>query len=191
MANDTASPTVPVGTLAKLFNLTDVRVQQLTKLGVVVKSGHGRYDLWQSVKGYIKYLQDRAGVKSATSGGEQDETGELGHHRSRLYKAKADQAELEFAMAVGRVHEAKAIELVWSDMILNSRSRLIAMPPKYTPMLLNKSDPNEVKDILEKAVNESLNELTNYDPTRVAHSAFSQNKPAVETASEIDGEPMG
>jgi phage terminase Nu1 subunit (DNA packaging protein) len=53
------SPTVPVSTLAKLFNLTSVRVQQLAADGVIYKSGRGQYDLWTSVKGYIKFLQER------------------------------------------------------------------------------------------------------------------------------------
>lgn len=51
---------VGVTTLAKLFDLTPMRVQQLASAGVVVKVSHGTYALGESVKNYIKFLRDRA-----------------------------------------------------------------------------------------------------------------------------------
>ena len=63
--------TVPAETLAKLLNLTEVRIQQLAKDGIIVKETRGRYDLWGSIKGYVKYLQDRAigrGVRDQSRG---------------------------------------------------------------------------------------------------------------------------
>jgi hypothetical protein len=51
---------VGVTTLAKLFDLTPMRVQQLASAGVVVKVAHGTYALGESVKNYIKFLRERA-----------------------------------------------------------------------------------------------------------------------------------
>lgn len=43
--------------LIKLFNLTKERIHQLVKLGVVVKAARGKFKLWDSIRGYITYLQ--------------------------------------------------------------------------------------------------------------------------------------
>ena len=193
MANETASPTVPVGTLAKLFNLTEVRVQQLAKMNVTVKAAHGRYDLWASIKGYLGYLQDRAGVKAATSGGasQSDDPGDYNTHRARLYRAKADQAEIEVALAKGRVHEGHAVEKVWSDMRSNARSRLLAMPPKYSAILEGMTDRKEIQKILEDAIYEALNELSEYDPSLITRQLVQEPKQGLAATPEGDGEPMG
>ena len=52
-------PSVAIGPLSRLFNLTPSRIGQLTKRGVVIKQAHGEYDLWESVRGYIRFLQER------------------------------------------------------------------------------------------------------------------------------------
>lgn len=54
------TPSYPVATIAKLFNLTERRVQQLAKEGVIPKPEKGKYDLIGCVRGYIAYLQERA-----------------------------------------------------------------------------------------------------------------------------------
>lgn len=51
---------VGVTMLAKLFDLTPMRVQQLASAGVVVKVGHGTYAFTESVQNYIKFLRERA-----------------------------------------------------------------------------------------------------------------------------------
>ena len=56
----TMSPLYPASTLAKLFHLTERRVQQLARDGIIAKGIKGKYDLVSSVQGYVKYLQERA-----------------------------------------------------------------------------------------------------------------------------------
>ncbi len=55
-----ADATYPVETIAELLNLTPRRVYQLTKEGIIPKASRGRYELVPAVRGYIKYLRDRA-----------------------------------------------------------------------------------------------------------------------------------
>ena len=52
-------PKVGINALCRLFNLTPARIGQLVKTGVVVKLERGQYDLWESVQGYIRFLQER------------------------------------------------------------------------------------------------------------------------------------
>jgi phage terminase Nu1 subunit (DNA packaging protein) len=192
MAQDTASPTVPVGTLAKLFNLTDMRVQQLSKMGVTMRAAHGRYELWPSIKGYISYLQERAGVKAATSNAEgEDDGGDYNRHRARLYRSKADQSEIQVALIRATVHESEAVAKVWDDMIANARSKLLSMPVKLAPRLEGVMDRKEIKAVMEAAIYEALNELSTYDPVRVTRQSVPGDQPEMEAPAPADGEPMG
>lgn len=193
--SDSATPSVPVGTLAKLLNLTEVRVQQLAKMGVVVKGERGRYDLWASIRGYVRYLQERnvgkpgSGV-AATEGGEV--TGEdYQKHRARLYKAKADAAELEAMLLRGRLHEAEAVKEVWVEMLMNCRAKLLGTGTKIATTCAGLSDVSEIKQKADELINEALNELSDYNPKRVTRQPVQGYQSEVEAPAEADGEPMG
>jgi phage terminase Nu1 subunit (DNA packaging protein) len=180
MANENASPTVPVGTLAKLFNLTDMRVQQLAKLGVVIKGERGRYDLWGSVRGYVRYLQDRA---AGRSGGDAAEGGNYEAHRARLYAARADKAEEEAKLIKGKSHDAETVAEVMNQFMANIRARLLALPTQTAPLVANSDDPNTCKAILTDAMHEALSELANY-PAAEIHAR--QLRREVPTSSPDD-----
>ena len=89
-------PSYPVSTIAKLFNLTERRVQQLAKDGVIPKANKGKYELVACVQGYIHYLQERAMGKDSAP---QDTYTE----RARLLKAQADKTELEVGTLKGNL----------------------------------------------------------------------------------------
>lgn len=193
--SDAATPSVPVGTLARLLNLTEVRIQQLAKQGVVVKGERGRYDLWASIKGYVAFLQSRnisrpgSGV-APTEGGEV--TGEdYQKHRARLYKAKADAAELEAALLRGRLHESDAVRKVTEDMISACRAKLLGVPRKAAGKVKGLTELAEIEATIEEPIIEALNELTQYDPSRFTQQTLQDHQPTVEAPAEADGEPMG
>jgi phage terminase Nu1 subunit (DNA packaging protein) len=180
------SPTVDVSTLAKLFNLTAVRVQQLATDGVVIKAARGRYDLWSSIRNYIKFLQERKVNQWGA-----DQGGEYEGHRSRLTKARADMAEVQASLLKGSVHEASAVESVWSDMIGNARTKLLAIPSKLAPRVHGQESLAAIKTELESAVTEALNELATYDPSLVTERYVAAHREALDTPASVDGEPMG
>lgn len=185
--------TVPVGTLANICNLTNERIQQLTKENVIIKKERGRYELWASLKNYIKYLQMRVGGSRSATGDEVagDDAGNYQRHRSRLYKAKAENAEIEVGLIKGKIHESKAVEKIWDDMISNARSKLLALPTKLAPKLEGVTDIKDIKEIIEEAVYESLNELSDYDPNRITTTFVQINQQNVETTTETESERMG
>ena len=55
-----AAQTYPVNVISKLLDLTPQRVGQLVSAGVIPKAERGRYELVPCVRGYIRYLRDRA-----------------------------------------------------------------------------------------------------------------------------------
>lgn len=50
-------------TLSILLDLTERRVQQLAREGVMVRDKRGRYDLIPSIQGYVRYLRAYAEKK--------------------------------------------------------------------------------------------------------------------------------
>jgi phage terminase Nu1 subunit (DNA packaging protein) len=111
------APTHPVKTISKLFNLTERRVQQLAKEGIIPKPERGRYDLVGCVQGYIKYLQDVAFGKDASSTDAHAE-------RSRLIRAQADTAELDLSIRRGEHAPIDALQYAIADFSSQARAIL-------------------------------------------------------------------
>ena len=78
----------PIGVIARLLDLSERRIQQLSREGVIPKAERGQYDLVAAVRGYVAYLRDLA-VKAQAG------APDFGAERARLIKAKADLAEME------------------------------------------------------------------------------------------------
>ena len=106
----------PVSTIAKLFGLTERRVQQLARDGVIPKPEKNQYELIGSVRSYIEYLQQRAFGKGAAP---QD----THHERARLLKAQADMAEIDLAERTGELVTVERIEADWIQMVTACRAK--------------------------------------------------------------------
>jgi phage terminase Nu1 subunit (DNA packaging protein) len=172
--------------LAELFGYSAKRIEQLADEGIVVKRSRGKYALWESIKGLVLHRDTKK--KNQWDG---DEGGSYEEHRARLTAAKADVAEISAAIAKGQAHDAGAVEAVWTDMLMNARSKLLALPTRLAPKLRKANDLAVVKDILETAITEALNELAAYDPARVTNEYLSTHRVDVAPASGLECEPMG
>lgn len=118
-------PTVPLETLAHLFNVTTRRVQQLVKDGVIpppVK--RGQYLLADSVRGYVRWLQERVQHRDAAN-----VTRDLREEQLRKIKLENDLAE----QATISIDEM--IETVGALGQLITRL-CEALPGRLTPMLV-------------------------------------------------------
>jgi phage terminase Nu1 subunit (DNA packaging protein) len=178
--------TCGVKDLAELFGYTTQRIDQLVAEGIVVKRSRGKYALWESLKGLILHRDTKK--KNQWDG---EEGGDYEAHRARLTAAKADVAEISAAIAKGQAHDAGAVEAVWTDMLMNCRSKLLSLPTRLAPKLRKETDLAVVKEILEAAVVEALTELAAYDPARVTNEYLSTHRLDVAPASQVDGEPVG
>lgn len=175
--------------LAELFGYTTQRIDQLTAEGLVVKRSRGKYAVWESIKGLILHRDTKR--KNQWDGGGGEDAGDYEAHRARLTAAKADVAQIGAAIAKGQAHDAGAVEAVWTDMLMNARSKLLSLPSRLAPKLRKESDLAVVKDILETAITEALTELAAYDPTRVTNEYLSTHRVDVAPAAQVDGEPVG
>lgn len=188
---------VSVDTLAKLFSMTAVRVQQLASDGIVEKSGRGKYKLWNSIRNYISYLQKRKLNQWDNGGGEN--IVDFQNERALLTQAKRKEAQLRSAVLEGRVLEAAAVEEIMTSMILAARSKLLAIPVKAAPQIAPENAA-QAMEILTELVHEALAELASYDPLRIAERTdhqrlFREPGPgdllSMGSAAEADSESVG
>jgi len=177
------SPTYPVSTIAKLLLLTDRRVQQLSKEGVIPKSARGRYELAPSVQGYVRYLQERSiGRESAPE--------DYHTEKSRLVKLQADKAQFEVDELTGKVVRSEDVEHAWSVMISDCKSRLLSIPSKAAPLVSSEDSSPACQNIIDEMVREALQELSEYGNVQ-GEPIDTVGDEALESSTEIDNKRVG
>jgi phage terminase Nu1 subunit (DNA packaging protein) len=157
--------------IAKLLDLSERRVQQLSREGVIPKATRGQYELIGSVRGYVRYLRDQAAKAQA---GAPDYASE----RARFIRARADLAEMEAEEKRGSVIAAEDVEAAWIAVLALLRTRMLALPDRLAPQLHAEASPASVRDVMRGAIREALEEL-----------AESDVRP--ERDNECDPEPAG
>lgn len=85
----------------------------------------------------------------------------LYQEKVRETKARADKLEIENQVTAGELTLVDQVQKTWSNYIMNSRSRLLAIPSKLALELSGMNDPNQIQDRIEKEVHEALKELSN------------------------------
>lgn len=60
------------------------------------------------------------------------------------------------------LHEAVDVEYIIRDMIANAKTKLISIPGKAAPMIIGYTDIPRIQSILQKAIEETLEDLANY-----------------------------
>lgn len=140
-----SSPTYPASTLAKLFHLTERRVQQLAKEGIIPKGAKGKYELVGSVRGYVKYLHDRAlGRSDATYTDPTD----IRIERKRLIKAQAERAEQENQKQRGELIALYQVTHLLNELTVLYAASIEALPGRLAQELVGLHDPADIKQRL-------------------------------------------
>lgn len=65
------------------------------------------------------------------------------------------------------LHEAADVEVFLSDMLVHFRNRLLSLPPKLAMELSGESDLNQMILTIQKELNNTLEELSKYDPDEI------------------------
>jgi phage terminase Nu1 subunit (DNA packaging protein) len=155
-----AGQTCTTDFIAKLFMITERRVQQLTKEKILPQIARGQYDLMSTIQAFIRYLNER--IKNG-------DDADLLKERALLTKAQRETAELELAVMRGELHKCDDVMRVWTENVVNCRSRLLAVPTKVAPILAEIGDAQNIQAILKEAINEALDELTDYNKGRISN----------------------
>ena len=176
-----SSPSQPLRVIAKLLDLSERRVQQLSREGVIPKATRGQYDLIGSVRGYVRYLREQAAKAQA---GAPDYAAE----RARFIRARADLAEMEADEKRGAVIAAEDVEAAWIAVLALLRTRLLALPDRLAPQVQGAASPAAVRDLMRGAVREALEELAETD-VRLERQSDDDPDPAGDEGLAKDGAP--
>jgi hypothetical protein len=95
--------------------------------------------------------------------------------RTRKVNAEAEIAELELAKVRSQLVIAADVVKAWTDVLGMLKSKLTNIPNKAAPIVASETDAGQIESMLTDLINESLEELSAYDPkvstTRVGKSS--------------------
>ena len=155
--------------IAKLFQVTVRRIQQLTQEGILatveIKEGNRtlrRYDLMPTIQAYIKYLSDKAYGREQKESVTDKEEAKL-QAEVDIKRAKARIAQLELDELEGRMHSAEDVEAMTTDLCLAVRSALLSIPGQLAVDVAETTDAAEISEIIKSTVNDILDELSRYE----------------------------
>ena len=151
-----SSATQPIGVISRLLDLSERRVQQLSREGVIPKAERGQYDLIGSVRGYVRFLRDQALKAQA---GAPDYAAE----RARFIRARADLAEMEAEEKRRSLIAAEQIEAAWIAVLALLSTRLLALPDRLAPQAFEQSTVGDTRNLIRAAIREVLDDLAQPD----------------------------
>ncbi len=178
------SKLVNVGAIAKLFGLTERRVQQLTQAGVIgaVKDGrYNKYDLLQTIQRYIAYLQAKVIEREA----DKDEETELRTREAEasLKESKAGLAALELNELENKMIPSGIVEDATTDMLLAIEQLLNELPNELEGIHKLESAA-EISRAIEEKTNAALTALSGH---RFDPEAYEKRKAAYEARTRETG----
>ena len=141
--------------IAKLLKLSERRIQQLAKEGVIPKAERGKYDLIGSVQGYIDYLKAKVGGDFTAE--------EVLKNKNKLLKAKAELAEIDKMKASGELIPKEEVKRTWLELVQKVKQKLLSIPNKVAPVVVTNKSINEIKLILQDKIYEALYEISSDD----------------------------
>ena len=140
--------------VAQWLDISDRRVRQLRKKGVLAEVRPGLYNLKDCVHSYIEYLKKDGSAEEAV---------DYNTERAKLARAKREKEELELELKRREVIQAADVEKVMVEMLLRFRQKIRNIPVKQSPALAVETDQMEIFLALKRATDEALEELADFD----------------------------
>lgn len=111
--------------------------------------------------------------------------------RTRKINAEAEIAELELQRIKATMCFTADVVKAWESVLHACRAKLLAVPVKMAPIVSGLSDTGVIKDRIEEAIREALDELANYNPSvdPVATGVAAPTDAAEEPAPKKRGRP--
>lgn len=144
-----------VKAIASWLDMTERNVRQLVQKKAITEYRPGLFRLKETIHAYINFLRNK--------NPEHEENLDYTTERAKMVRTKREAAELELAVRKNELHQSEDIELVMTDMLIRFRTKLMAIPAKQSPILAEKTDQKAIFKILKKAIDEALDELSDFD----------------------------
>lgn len=159
--DDISQIVVSAKVLSKIIGVSERRIRQLAEEGILTKASSGRYNLHESLHGYILNLRVANDTNKIQT--ELEDQLDLKLEQALHERVKRHMSELKYSLMKGNVHRAEDVEDVMVNMLTNFKTKLLNLPTKLTPLLVDRNDKGYILDLLTKEVYEVLGELSNYN----------------------------
>lgn len=159
--NDIDSVTVTAGVLGGILGVSERRVRGLAQEGIFVKASQGRYKLKESMHNYVLNLRVANDAGKTIQSDLEDEL-DLNTEKAKHERIKRHMSELKLALMKGEVHKSNDVEAVMMDMLVRFKTKIISLPSKLTPQLVDR-DKSYILNALTEELNQVLEELSSYN----------------------------
>ena len=151
--------------IAKLFGVTERRVQQLAKEGIIpaAKSRPYMFDLLPTVQAYIKFLKDEAYGREQKSPDTKTAEADKLRADADLKQYKAKMAELQYNELEGTMHRSEDVEAMTNDLVYTVRSLIMALPGRLAMDVYQAGSAAEASELIRSECYKILNELAGYE----------------------------
>ena len=146
--------------ISEILKLSTRRVGQLAEEGHLVRIGHGKFDLPESIEKYYEFKI------SKLVGDDSEVDPDLNKLREETLwtRARRQKAELEYKIMTGELHRSEDVEEVMNAMLASFRSQLLAFPTKVAGKVVGVMDIRKSQEILKQEIYDLMQELSDYDP---------------------------
>lgn len=141
--------------VARRLDMTERNVRLLRDKGVLTEYKPGLYDLQTVTVQYINFLRKK--------NPEAEDKVDYNTERAKLVRAKRESEELELQVRKNELHTTEDIEKALTDMLVNFRTKLMAIPAKLSPIMAKKKDQTEIFKLMKAEIDETLEELADFD----------------------------
>lgn len=150
--------------IAKLFGVTDRRVQQLAKEGIIpaAQTRPYKFDLLPTVQAYIKHLSEKANGKEQKNADTVQAEADKLRAEADLKQSKAKIAELQLKELEGKMHRSEDVEAMTNDLVYTIRSMIMALPGRLAMDVVQTTSANEASTLIRSECSKILNELAGY-----------------------------
>lgn len=150
--------------VANLFKRDESSIQKLAKqkvLPYVSKTKEGyQFDLPKTMIAYIYYLQDI--ISNRTKSTEEQEKQRL-DAEIRLKEVKAEIALLDLKELKAEMLRAEDVQAFIEDLAATTKALMLGLPGRLAMDLANANTAAERSEIIEEAIFEILNQLSEYE----------------------------
>ena len=165
-------------TIAQALGISERRVGQLTKDGIIDEFSPGHYKLLPAIRAYIRYLNEQMSKPQKT---------ELDLEKEKLTRIKSELAELDLGLKRNDYHLADDIEFAVTNMLIAFKAKLETLPYRVLTNIINIPEgadkAEHLTDTLKQAIAEVLKELIAYNP-----ADYAAQKDMQKAENEVGGD---
>jgi phage terminase Nu1 subunit (DNA packaging protein) len=163
--NDTSEKrsTMTTGEVAKYLGVTNARLSQLKRDGVITPLPSGSRkegDFYKPLETFIKISRHYRELSDSRSS---RETEEMKKARERQLIARAKKEELELSGVEGELHKTADIERVMGVVLTRLRINLLAIPKGVAVHIRDQKDTNVIAEKINERICRALNEVVNLE----------------------------